>query len=522
MSTNHCLRFLGALLLGLPMAAAEIRADAGGGPRPNFLLIMADDLGFSDLGCYGGEIPTPNLDRLAQGGRRFRNAYNYAVCGPTRLALMTGRHPHEVAVNVGFQVFDTLRPEAPTVAERLRSVGYRTFLAGKWHLGSSPDKVPTARGFERFAGILGGSANYFDPAAFRGDGASGPGADFYMTEAITASAVRYLAEAGRTEAPFFLYLAHNAPHFPLQARPADIARHRGRYRQGWDRLREARYARQIRLGLFEGTWRLAPRDELAGDRPWSERSEAERDGWDLHMAVYAAQVEVMDRGVGEVMAALDRIGRRDNTIVLFLSDNGACCSRLTARGGDDGTPPGPRESFATYGLHWANASNTPFRLYKTFLHEGGISTPLIARWPAAMAAGGGFNDTIVQVEDIPVTLLEAAGWRPDAAARLAGRSFLPVLRNKILSEDRDVCWQLWGNRALRRGDWKLVSRSNRLVAESFGRWRYRPAPHEEGWELYNLAKDRTESTNLARSRPELVAELARAFQEWVVRTGAPE
>jgi arylsulfatase len=506
------LRCLPLILLAACAAGAPVPVP----PRPNVVIILADDLGFSDIEPYGSEIPTPNLSRLAAEGLRFTQFYNAARCCPTRAALLTGLYPHQAGV--GHMLQDWGRPgyapglndRVATIAERLRDAGYRSYHVGKWHVGgfgpAAGRNFPLDRGFERAVGTAGGG-NYFDPKPLYEDRrALTHGPDIYVTDFFTDAAVRFIEEHARDYAgrPFFLHLCYTAPHFPLQAKPADIARHRGRYRDGWDRLRERRFARQQALGICAPHGTLSPRDPAA--RAWEAVPEAERDEWELRMAVHAAMIDCMDQGIGRVLEALGRAGVERDTLVLFLSDNGASAEALDSwpnpgRGHKPGSVVGTRESHRCLEIGWANAANTPLREHKMWVHEGGIATPLIARWPAGIGARGALTDAVGHVIDLVPTFVElaGAGARPQLAP-LEGTSLVPALRGGALAE-RTLAWEHEGNRALRRGRWKLVA--------SFG------GP----WELYDLEADRTETRDRAAEEPERVRELAAAWEAWARRVG---
>jgi len=478
-------------------------------PPPNVLLVMADDLGFSDIGSFGGEIPTPNLDRLAGEGVRFTQFYNAARCSPTRASLLTGRTPHAVGVghlNGPGTYPGDLDRNAPTVAERLRAAGYSTYMAGKWHVTpwpGPPHNHPTRRGFDRFYGILASIRSYYNPPSLMLDDQflPPPEGDYHFTDAVTDAAVGYLEQHDASR-PFFLYVAHAAPHWPLHAREADVARHLERYRAGWEVLREARYRRLADLGV------LSPPDERV--EPWAS---AEPKEWlARRMAVYAAMVEQLDRGVGRLLEALEKRGLASNTLVVFLSDNGGCAEEIGPEGRAnhfpretrDGRPvrlgngtdiaPGPEDTYASYGLEWANLSNTPFRLFKSFVHEGGIATPFIARWPGRLAAGTA-SRRVGHVMDLMPTFLTAAG--ASLPEELEGRD----LFGEGADAPRTLFWEHEGNRAVRRGDWKLV------------------AVHGGPWELYDLARDRTELRDLAAAEPERVHELSDLYASWAERSG---
>ncbi|MFF2487177.1 arylsulfatase [Microbacterium sp. NPDC058062] len=494
-------------------------------PRPDVIVILVDDLGFSDLASYGGEIPTPNLDRLAERGVRLSSFYTTPRCSPTRAALLTGRPSHEVGIGVltrpvGYR--GSLDPEVPTLATMLSEAGYATALAGKWHLSSqvseADDTWPTRRGFDRFYGIIGGGTSYFAPKAFfRGEQSAEDDAlrpDFYLTHALADEAVDFVREQVAADSRYFLYLALTAPHWPLQAPADDIQERSGDYDDGWDALRERRRARQAELGLFPESFEPAPRDDAepawpdAGDPAWQAR----------RMEVYAAQVVVMDRSIGRLLDELDRAGRFDDTLLLFLSDNGAEAMEIplgrrfaphvtpdhtrdgdpVSIGNDPSIVPGAEDTYASYGRAWANLSNTPFRLYKSWVHEGGIAAPMIASWPAGGIGGGGIRHEPAHVTDLLPTIAAAVGAPlPD---RVTGASLVGLLQGERMPQ-RDLCWEHIGNAAIRRG-------RHKLVREYGGEW-----------ELYDLDVDRAELRDLAADHPELVAELARAWQEWAGRHG---
>ena len=482
--------------------------------RPNIVIILADDLGFSDLGCYGSEIATPNLDRLAAEGLRFTQFYNAGRCCPTRAALLTGLYPHQAGVghmesDLGTPAYQGfLSDHSVTIAEALRAHGYRTLLAGKWNVGHVRPHWPVDRGFDHFFGLLRGAADYFDPRIGKRRKSSPFALDdqpftsfdeeFYATDAFTDCAVRWIEEPAEPK-PFFLYLAYTAPHSPLQARPGDIAKYRGKYREGWDVLRARRMARLIGSGLLAAATPLSPRD---GRVPaWSEAGD--QDFEDLKMAVFAAQVECMDRGVGRIMAALDRKGVRNDTLILFLSDNGGDGEHETPT---QDIPPGPKASSHIYGRPWAQLSNTPFRGYKHEALEGGIATPLIAHWPAVIRAAG-ITPEPGHVIDLMATCLDAAGatypqtHEGRAVLPMEGRSLVPIFRTGRREPHAALYWEHEGHRAVRQGIWKLVSMSG--------------GP----WELYDLGGDRTEARDLAAAHPEKVQDLATLYDAWARRCG---
>ena len=494
------------------LTCAVRSAESAGAARPNIVIIMADDMGFSDLGCYGSEIRTPNIDALAAGGLRFTQFYNTARCCPTRAALLTGLYPHQAGV--GHMTSDRNRPayrgflndRCVTIAEALRQAGYRTLMTGKWHVGEARPHWPVDRGFDRYYGLVSGGSNYFrlDPGRImaRGDQPCSPsGERFYLTDAFTDAAVEFLDGQGGSDKPFFLYVAYTAPHWPLHAWPEDIARYRGKYKIGWDELRRRRHARQIELGLVEARWPLTPRDSEAP--AWADAPN--KDDLDLRMAVYAAQIDRMDQNVGRIVAKIRQLEQTDNTLIMFLSDNGGCAEVVDH--GKPGVPAGDKDSFLSYGLPWANASNTPFRLYKHWVHEGGISTPLIAHWPAVIRQHGGITSQVGHVIDLMATCIDVAGAEYPASFHekpiipLEGKSLLPTFRGQQRAGHDAIFWEHEGNRAVRQGKWKLVSR------------------YPGKWELYDLEADRTELHDLAADHPDKVKELTSLYDRWAQRAG---
>jgi arylsulfatase len=495
------------------LAGRHALAAAAPRRRPNIILIMADDMGFSDIAPYGSEIATPNLDRLARGGVRFTHFYNTARCCPTRSSLLTGLYPHQTGV--GHMVADRgtpayqgyLNDRCVTIAEALRPAGYHTMMSGKWHVGEKRPHWPTDRGFERYFGLISGAANYWKPEPERqmalGDQPFRPDPDkpFYMTDAFTEYALKWLSEFGGRQQPFFLYLAYTCPHWPLHAWPEDIAKYRGKYMKGWDALRRERHARQLELGIVERRWPLTPRDSLVP--AWDDVTD--KDARDLRMAVYAAQIDRMDRNIGRVLAKVKELGQQDNTLILFLSDNGGCAEENIR--GETQAPPGPADSFTSYGRPWANASNTPFRLYKHWVHEGGIATPLVAYWPAVIKQGSRLCHDTGHLIDIMATCLDVAGARyPDTyngkpITPLEGQSLLPLLEGRRRPGHDALYWEHEGNRAVRQGKWKLVSR------------------HPDRWELYDLEADRTELNNLAENQPARLSEMTERYERWAAKCG---
>ncbi|MFC1543383.1 arylsulfatase [Candidatus Neomarinimicrobiota bacterium] len=519
---------LGAVALAVPGygSTSQRLSNEGTTNRPNIILIMADDMGFSDLGCYGGEIHTPNIDRLAAEGIRFTQFYNAARCCPTRASLLTGLYPHQAGIGGMVSSPNSSGPPGPyqgylndrcvTIAEVLKEAGYSTLMSGKWHVGEGRPHWPTDRGFERYYGLISGAANYFDITKGKQKGIKRgfaiddqpympPKEDFYMTDAFTDNAVNFLNQYGNQDNPFFLYVAYTAPHWPLHALPDDIAKYRGEFMSGWDHMRQARFARLQEMGIIGKNWSISPRNDHV--TPWDEvENKVEMD---LKMAIYAAQVDRMDQGIGKILDALKATGKEEDTLVLFLSDNGGCHEGgpwgLDYRG--NGLPPGGVDSYMSYGSSWANASNTPFRLYKHWVHEGGIATPLIAYWPKGMGRQGHVTHQVGHIVDIMATCCELADARyPETYGAqeitpLEGRSLLPVLKGEERQGHGVLYWEHMGNRAIRRGKWKLV------------------AIRDGNWELYDLENDRTELRDLSGQHPELTGELAGLYEAWAKQCG---
>jgi len=468
---------------------------AGSAKRPNIIVILVDDMGYSDLGCYGGEVRTPHIDGLARRGLRFTQFYNTAKCGPTRASLLSGLYHQEVGAGA-------LRG-CMTIGEAMKRAGYFTVMSGKWHMTGQP----TDRGFDRYFGHLSGSTNYFrGDKTFRLNGQpfEVPASGFYTTDAVTDYALRFLDEAAKTDRPFLLYLAYNAPHYPLQAPKEEVDKYRGKYRCGWDKLRQQRYARQIEMGLFARKYKLSPRP---ADVPaWETLTDEQKTTEDLRMATFAGMIDRVDQNVGRLLKRLDKLGVTDDTLILFLSDNGACPFQRSKR---THLPPWDPESYWTYDKGWAHACNTPFRWYKQNQHEGGIATPLIAHWPNGLKArAGSVTHQAGHLVDIMATCLDAAGsdYPKDYAGRplkpLRGKSLLPILRGGQRPGHDVLYFQFSNNRAVRKGNWKLVSA--------------RGGP----WELYDMAADRTELNDLASARPKLAAELAALWDTWAKQVGA--
>lgn len=547
------------LVAGVNLVVNCARAD----DAPNIVLIMSDDMGFSDLGCYGSEINTPHLDQLADHGLRFTQFYNTARCCPTRAALLTGVYQHQAGI--GLMTGDSQLPgyrgelgrDVVSIAEALSGAGYRRYMAGKWHVTRhvSPkgpqDNWPLQRGFEKFYGTIIGAGSFYDPATLcRGNTFITPVNDpqyrpktYYYTHAINDNAVTFLKQHAdeSPDDPFFLYVAHTAAHWPMHALPDDIAKYKGQYDKGFAPIRETRLAKMKTLGLVTADTKLSPQSddwEKVEDKPWEARN----------MEVYAAMIDSMDQGIGRIVAELKRQGKLDNTIIIFLQDNGGCAegygrntpkkgyaTDLKPLGPDDlqrniwppmqtrdgrplktgpGVMAGPEDTFIGYGRGWANVSNTPFREYKHFAHEGGISTPLIVHWPKGIdpSRNGKLEDQPGHVIDIMATCVDLAGGLYPAKfgeheiIPVEGVSLRPAFSGKPLERTDALYFEHHLNCAIRDGDWKLVCKghSGREVKDF-------------AWELYNMQTDRAELQNVADKHPEKVEKLLAQWEEWAAR-----
>jgi len=525
--------------------------------RPNILLILNDDMGYSDLGCYGSEIQTPNLDRLASRGLRFTQFYNTARCCPSRASLLTGLHPHQADVGdmVGDDQIDgylgDLSMNSATIAEVMKENGYKTLMSGKWHVTGHHHEPkgnwPTQRGFDEYYGNLGGCSDYYRPSLLKRGVApiehTEPG--FYYTDAITDEAVDQLKRHFGTapEQPFFQYVAYTAPHWPMHALPEDIAKYDGRYDAGWDQLREERLQRMRELGLLDEGLALSPRDltQPAWEDEPNKAWQAKR------MEVYAAMIDRMDQGIGRIIENLESAGQLENTLIIFLADNGGCAEEMSENWGRQivkrgqganeftrdgrkvrfgnvpGINPGPEDTYQSYGIAWANASNTPFRKYKSWVHEGGISTPFIAHWPEGIAAQGELRKQPAQLPDVMATIIDVAGAK--YPQRIGEREIIPHEGYSLCEafENRPhgrevLTWEHEGNAGVRKGRWKMVR-------SYLSPWQLTQYPDEgtepgtQEWELYDIEADRSELHNLAGAHPEIVAELERLYREWAERCG---
>ncbi len=538
----------------LPLVVVALGLSLRAAPRPNIILILSDDMGFSDLGCYGSEISTPNLDTLASGGVRFTQFYNTARCCPTRASLLTGLYQHQAGIghmvdskqgSEGFQ--GDLNAHCLTIAQVLQSAGYRTYMAGKWHVTPLQDKAnpskhnwPLQRGFDRFYGTIHGAGSFFDPNSLTRDNTFiSPAADpeyrpaeYYYTDALSAHAVRFIREHQRDQAgqPFFMYVAFTAAHWPMHAKAADIAKYQGRYDAGFEPIRAARLAKARQLGLIDPRWELSPQAgawDTVQDKAFEARC----------MEVYAAMVDSLDQNIGKIVAELKAQGQYDNTLILFLQDNGGCAETMGRNAKQVATPradrptlapmaatdlqfdmipkqtrdgypvrqgvgvmPGAADTYIGYGRDWANVSNTPFREYKHWVHEGGISTPLIAHWPAGIKAHGELRTEPGHLIDIMATAVDLAGaaypaeFQGEKIYPMAGVSLVPAFAGQSLGRAEPIFFEHEGNRALRDGPWKLVAKG--------------PAGK---WELYDMTADRTEMHDVAAQQP---ARVQRMVAQW--------
>ena len=512
-------------------AALLLPERAGAQPldRPNVVVILVDDMGWSDIGPYGSEISTPHLDALAANGLRFTQFYNTARCSPSRASLLTGLYPHQAGMghldNVvrsgSLGTTGRLNEQSVTIAEVLRDAGYFTAMSGKWHLGQQNGTPPWQRGFDRVLNIRAGGI-FFPNQKFEGDdeltkrgqeplyldGAplahDSPqlGKDWYTTYLWSDFALKFVDEARTARRPFFLYIPHNAPHFPLMAPAGLIAKYRGKYRAGWDTLRADRYRRQIALGLIDRRWPLSPRESESP--AWDSLPADAQDRFDHLMAVYAAMIEAIDNSVGTLVKGLEARGLLDNTLILFLSDNGG-----NAESGPDGrfngNPPGGPNSNLYLGMNWAALTNTPFRRFKHFIHEGGIATPLIAHWPRGIRRKNALERQPGHLIDVMPTILDVAGvsyprmFKDRVVQPMEGVSLRPAFTGRRITRTQPLFWEHEGNRGIRSGRWKLVSR------------------YPDGWELYDMTADRVERHDLAARHPAIVRRMAAQWDAWATR-----
>lgn len=491
--------------------------------KPNIVLIMADDMGFSDIGSYGGEVQTPNLDKLANEGLRYTQFYNNARCCPTRASLMTGVYPHQAgmgwmtAADLGTPEYQgELNDKSVTIAEVLKSADYDTYMSGKWHLSrvrnikaGIKDNWPKQRGFDRFFGIVDGASNYFTPFVFSDNKKyKAPEDDFYFTHAVSDSAVNFIDKhfTAKKENPLFMYVAYTAPHWPLHALQKDIDKYRDMYMIGWDELRNQRLKRQKELGIFSADVELSKRDSQVP--AWDELSEEEQTEFAKRMAIYAAQIDAMDQGIGRIIDKLKETGQYDNTLIFFLSDNGACAEFIS--GGPSKEITGKGNTWESYRINWANAGSTPYREYKHWIHEGGIATPLIVHWPNGVDKGikGDFVREPGHIMDVMATVVDITGadypteFRGNEIQPMQGKSLLP----HFIGNDNNrepIFWEHEGNIGVRDGKWKLVAKTEEN--------------HEfdkNSLELYNMEEDPAELNDLAKEHPERLEKMFAAWEEW--------
>jgi arylsulfatase len=529
--------------------------------RPNIIVILGDDIGFSDVGCYGSEINTPNLDTLAAGGVRFTQFYNTARCCPTRACLLSGLYPHQAGVGHMTQKHDgldgyvgDLNDHCVTIAQVLKPAGYGTYMLGKLHITphTKPDgpkyNWPTHRGFDRYYGTINGAGSYFDPGTLTRDDTmisamTDPeyqppaGEPYFYTNALGAQACRFIDEhhAKTPDAPFFMYCAFTAAHWPMHALPRDIEKYKGKYDVGYGPIRQARFEKQKKMGLIDSRWELSPQFgdwDKVKDKDWEARC----------MEVYAASIDCMDQNIGRIVETLKKDGLLDNTLILFMQDNGGNLETVGRQGNrkradhptmpiiapdvvrteghpkqtrdgwevmeGHGVMPGPADTYIAYGQGWANVSNTPFREYKHFVHEGGIATPLIAHWPAHIKRHGEFEAQPSHLIDILATCVDLAGatypqqFNGKEITPPEGTSLLPAFDAQAL-KPRQIFWEHEGNRAVRDGEWKLV------------------ATYPAGqWELYNMVTDRTEMHDLAAKEPARLKAMIDQWEAWGKRVHA--
>lgn len=512
-----------SLLSAFPCMAAETPQAK---EKPNIVLIMVDDMGYSDVGCYGSEIPTPHIDRLAERGVRYTQFYNSGRSCPTRASLLTGLYPQQAGIGAmsedpggkkgekhpenrgvhGYMGF--LNRNCVTIAEVLKEAGYHTYMAGKWHVGMlGKEKWPLQRGFERFYGILAGAASYLQPQGGRGLTLDNtplppPQSPYYTTDAFTDYAIRFI-DGQTDDKPFFLYLAYNAPHWPLQAKDQDIEKFAGKYDKGWQAIREERRKRMVELGITNPEWELAEWES----RTWDDLTEEERDNSSLRMSVYAAQVHCMDYNVGKLVDYLEKKGELDNTLIVFLSDNGACAEPYSETGFGTVKEINKHDSWVdpSYGLPWAQVSNTPYRKYKVRAYEGGIAAPFIISWPGKFKEyDNQIRNNVTFVPDIMATFIEVARAKYPETYH-GGNRIIPLagasLVATVINPDKEIHEYIFGEH----------------FNNCFVRWKNWKAVKDEKmkeWELYDMENDRTERNNVAAAHPELLKKLVGQWDKW--------
>lgn len=495
---------------------------------------MVDDMGYSDLGVYGSEINTPNIDKLAREGLRLKQFYNNGICAPTRASLISGQYPHTAGIgyfdiDLGLPAYQGyLNDRSLTLGEVFKAGGYKTYLSGKWHVGKEKQAHwPLQRGFDRFFGILNGASSFFDAKPIPlgrsaevlllkdNERVTETDDSFYLTDEITRSALGFIDEGTASQQPFFLYLAYTAPHWPLHAQSEDIAKYKGSYNEGWDVLREKRLKRQVELGIISEAQSKAAAEKDADIPAWINFTYEERQLWQSKMEVYAAMLDRVDKGIGDLLAKLKEKRQDGNTLIIFISDNGAPAEDVAYWGGTAGRNAGPvgtTGSFESQGKGWSYLSNTPFRAFKASPYEGGISSPFIAWYPDKIKDGGRILNGAGHLIDIAPTLYDIAGVsyppsrKGQTVNQLPGLSLKKLLFEKVeVAQDRALFWEWAGNRAVRRGKWKLVSVS----------------PYYQ-WELYNLEEDPGERNNQAQRNTKLVGDLSTLYFAWAEENGVAD
>lgn len=501
--------------------------------KPNIIVVLVDDMGYSDLGCYGSEIQTPNLDFMAKNGVIFSQFYNCARSCPSRAAILTGLYPHQTGVGAMSHNYEHpnyqgyLNKNCATIAELLKTQGYATYASGKWHVGSHDEsQYPTNRGFDRYMGLLNGAGSFYSNVQWtkkkknkmRKDGKFfTPPENWYATDAYTDYAIECIEET-EADKPFFIYLAHTAPHWPLHALPEDIAKYRGKYKKrDWDTLRKKRYERMIEAGIIKKEWQLSERFN-PNVKPWADLTEEEKDLWDNRMAVYAAMVDRVDQGLGKILDKLKQEDRLNNTLIMFLSDNGGCAeevSRWSHIIHDRSGAIGSAQSFDSYGYRGANFSNTPFRLHKSYTMEGGIATSFIAYMPGQIK-GNQISHEMAHITDIMATCLDYAGcsypeeYNGNKLIPMDGKSLKPVFEGQEREGHEFLCWEHLGNIAIRQGKWKLCA----SYKDPYNGWE-----RKYNYMLFDMENDRTETNNLYEKNEKLAQELLEKYNRWAENTG---
>jgi len=550
------------MFLAFLLSVNVINAQQKSIKKPNIIVILTDDMGYSDIGSFGSEINTPNIDKLANNGLRFTQFYNTARCSPSRASLLTGLYPHQAGMgHLSTENFpetgyvDDLSKNAVTMAEVFQQGGYATYMVGKWHISKNiktegnQSNWPLQRGFQRFFGTLNGSGSFYDPGTLMsGNRFIAPGKDFYYTNAISDTAVKFIKEHN-SKKPFFFYVAYTSAHWPLHASENEIKKYNGVYDKGWDAIREQRFNKLKKLGIIDSKCVLTERDVTVPE--WKN---APLKDWQIRkMQVYAAMIDVMDQGIGRIIGALEKKGELENTIIFYMHDNGGCAETLDSdrpsipmtaeqQKGKYYSPdsifldrkptysrdgkfvrsgmnvmPGASDTWVTYGIEWANVSNTPYRLYKHWVHEGGIASPLIVHWPKGISAKGKLSNQPAHLIDIMATCLDISGvayptqFKGNNIIAKEGKSLVPAFTKKQIVRE-SIFWEHEGNRAIRVGNWKLVSRT--IKNKSF------VAADEKAWELYDMINDPSETKNLATANPDKVNELAVIWEKEAKRTYA--